>query len=254
MTEERLPWFPCEATQLLGALSAMKPHVAYTYWIVCLRIYETGGPTTDTLDSIARRTGYNKRVVSDALDVLFRTGKLVREGDRIANPKATEVLADMKARHGRLSQAGKEGANRKWGKPKGKQRTVDGVAMPTPMASDAQLDLQVDSVSKEESVEPRSARPRGKHRLPSDWVPGEPGYLYARQQGFTQTDAERMFQGFREHHLGRGNKWENWALAWQLWCRNEVDFRKRRGGARTPTGPSMTDIAAGQFAKEGHER
>lgn len=248
MNDDRLllPWFPCEPGKLLGALSAMKPHVGYTYWIVCLRIYEVGGPCPDSLDAIARRTGYNKRVVSDALDVLFRAEKLVREPGGITNPYAADVLAAMKARHGRLSQSGQEGAERRWRKPKGKQRTVDGQAKQTPMGFDA--DLQLDLHKKEESKEvvPAAKTPRGKHRLPPDWVPGDEGFLYARQQGFDQAEAERLFHGFREHHIGRGNKWEKWSMAWQRWCRNEVEFRRQRGGSNKQQGRSMFEIATGK--------
>lgn len=112
--EDVLPWFPCEQGKLLGALAAMKPHVGYTYWIVCLRIYDVGGPVADSLDAIARRTGYNKRVVSDALDTLFRSGKLVREGDSIMNPYAREILDDMAQRRTIAVASGHRGASGKW--------------------------------------------------------------------------------------------------------------------------------------------
>jgi uncharacterized protein YdaU (DUF1376 family) len=61
-----------------------------------LRIYESGGACPDTLDAISTRTRLNKRVVSGALDELFRETRLVRESDGIANPKATKVIAESR--------------------------------------------------------------------------------------------------------------------------------------------------------------
>lgn len=139
---ERLDWFPCYPSKLLGALAAMKPDEGYVYWIVCLRIYEVGGPCRDSLDALARRTGMNKRRVTDALDMSFRVGRLVRDGDGIMNPFAAGVMAETIAfREGR-SRAGQKGARQRWQKPKENQSNYDGKAMPLPMANDGHLQLQ----------------------------------------------------------------------------------------------------------------
>ena len=66
------------------------------YIVMLLRIYESGGACPDTLDAISTRTKLNKRVVSGALDELFRETRLVRESDGIANPKATKVIAESR--------------------------------------------------------------------------------------------------------------------------------------------------------------
>ena len=90
----------------------MKPDHGYVYWIVCLRIYEIGGPCLDGLDTLVRRTGLNRRRVSDALDVCFRSGKLVRENGGIMNPFAAEVLADAISLREERKRAGQEGGKR----------------------------------------------------------------------------------------------------------------------------------------------
>lgn len=152
--EDRLPWFPCEPLKLLEALTAMKPHVGYTYWIVCLRCYDVGGPCPDSLDTLARRTGYSKRIVSDAIDVLLAGGKLVRETGGIVNPYAIHVLDEMRARRGRRSAAGKEGANRKWEKSDKNQTHGDGIATQSPSNCHPhlQLQLQVKGKKKDSSA------------------------------------------------------------------------------------------------------
>lgn len=149
MPDERLPWFPCEQSKLLAALSGMKPHVGYTYVIVCLRCYEEGGACPDTLDTIARRTGYSKRVVTEALDVLFRAGKLVREAAGIVNPYAAKVIAGIRLRREGHVAAGREGANRRWEKPQSKQRNGHSNATVSPIANNGYLDLHLEEDKKE---------------------------------------------------------------------------------------------------------
>lgn len=157
MPEERLPWFPCEPKKLLGALQAMKPHVGYTYWIICLRIYEVGGPCTDGIDAMVRRTGYSKRLIADALDTLFRLEKLVRTPQGIVNPYAADVLDEMRHRREGLSLSGKKGANKRWGKNLKKQSNVDSHPIQVPMAFDAHLHL--DSQKERKSPEANASAP-----------------------------------------------------------------------------------------------
>jgi hypothetical protein len=249
MSEDRLPWFPCEPSKLLGALSSMKPHVGYTYWIVCLRIYEVGGPCTDALDAIARRTGYNKRVVSDALDVLFRAGKLVREGDGIANPYAAEVLAAMKARHGRLSQSGREGANRKWGKTERNQTNGHGQAIDSPIASDADLQLQLEVERKEEGAGTPAKRRAPRKMIDPNWIPGDKETLYAKSKGFDAPKVKQMGGAFVRHHRSRGTMIADLYATWQTWVENEIKFAAERAARATGQkggGPTMYEIATGE--------
>lgn len=87
----------------------MKPAEGYLYVIVCMRIYEVNGPCADTLDALCRRTGFNRRVVSDAMDLLFRSGKLVRTPAGITNPFAEDVIAIRRSIHEKRKSAGREG-------------------------------------------------------------------------------------------------------------------------------------------------
>jgi hypothetical protein len=122
MAAERLPWFPCYPSRLLGALAGMKPSEGYVYWVVCLRIYEVGGPCRDTIDAIARRTGLSQRWVSDALDLCFQSGRLIRHDDGIMNPFAMKILAEAKTLHERRFSSGKKGGIQSAQKRKQKQR------------------------------------------------------------------------------------------------------------------------------------
>ena len=247
--DERLPWFPCDASKLLGALAAMRPDQKLVYMIALLRIYEVAGPCTDTLEALVLRTGLNRRRVSDALDALFKSGKLVRQGGGFMNPVAERILAERIASRQERKRAGQMGAFER-AKKTDKNQTSGGTiakAEPVAMPTDLQLDLEGQGIIKEVPRE----KPRGKHRLPEDWEPGSEGWRYAEQHGFSRDRAQFLFQGFRTHHIGRGNKWEIWAMAWQQWVRNEVNFKKPHAGGTGRNGKvTFSDIARG--SGDGH--
>lgn len=139
---ERLTWFPCYPSKLLGALAGMRPDEGYIYWIVCLRIYEVNGPCPDTLDALARRSGMNKRRVTDALDLSFRAGRLVRVEGGIMNPFASEVLADSRALREERKRAGQEGGKRSAEKRKEKQQATPSKASNLVQQPSTHLQLQ----------------------------------------------------------------------------------------------------------------
>jgi uncharacterized protein YdaU (DUF1376 family) len=141
MPPNRLPWFPCYPSKFLGALSAMQPDEGYVYVIVCFRIYESGKPCPDTLEAIARRAGMNKRRASEALERLFRSGKLVREGDGIMNPYAAEILAEGIALRKRREEASQKANAAPREKNKENQSTPSPIRTPVGAAADPHLHL-----------------------------------------------------------------------------------------------------------------
>src|ERR1041384_1926416 len=147
---DKLPWFPCEPGPLLGTLAGMPPDDQIVYIIVLLRIYEDGGPCLDTLDALARRTGLNKRRVSESLNNLFKANRLHRDGDGLMNPKASKILSDRATMRAGLSKAGTRGAARRWQKPLSDQTPTNGAAKATPLAIDGDLQLQLDSSPRSE--------------------------------------------------------------------------------------------------------
>lgn len=159
MTEERLPWFPCYPAKLLGALAGMKPDEGYVYWIVCLRIYDTGHACRDSIEALSRRTGMNKRRVLEALDLSFKAGRLVRDGDGIMNPFAATVMADAEALRAERVRAGREGASRRWRKTEKNQRSEDGNPKQVPMANDSHLHLQESLFPRGNRAQPQEAAP-----------------------------------------------------------------------------------------------
>lgn len=220
--DDRLPWFPCYPTKLLGALAGMKPTEGYVYVIILLRIYESGGPCRDSLDALATRTHYNKRVVSEALDALFKAGRLRRETDGIHNPIAAGILADRKAFRAERVQAGRKGAERRWEKDKGKQTNGYGKAIRQPMAKDGDLhlDLEGDLEEKKDSFPLRGKARKQATRLSSDWWPSEANIQYALAKGLTLERINIEAEKFRNYWTAKAGKDAaklDWDATWQNW-------------------------------------
>jgi hypothetical protein len=268
MSEERLPWFPCYPTKLLGALSAMTAEEGYTYVIAILRMYEVGGPIAETARSLALRAHLSERKVAAAVASLITAGKLATtENGRLFNPVAAEEIATQKTRTKSQSDGGVEGASRRWGKAKSNQQNTDRqpiaklsptdqVANAPPMASDAHLHLHKQEQEQKETLAlsppsregtpatdllgaanpiniPSKARAERKPRsVATAWPEGfaldDALRAFGQERGFADPELDRMFLRFRDHHTAKGNRFVDWRAAFRTWVGNEVEFRSRR--------------------------
>ena len=245
MTDDRLPWFQCFPEKWLVALSGMKPDEGYLYLIVCLRIYEAGRACPDTLESLARRSGLNKRRTSDALDKLFRSGKLVREPDGIMNPFAALILAEAKAYREGRARAGQKGGSATAEKRKQNQDQPPSTAMLLPLANGSHLQLQ-EQVQKKDR-ETRASRRAPRKPISADWKPSQVDLEYAGTCRFEQPDIDRMARAFVNYHQRQGTMIAGavgLAASWRTWCDNEVRFRARDKRKGDP-GLTMYEIATG---------
>ena len=89
------------------------------------------------------RTRYNKRIVSEALNSLFLSGRLRREGDGIINPVAANVLAEAKALRERRHHIASKGGIATAQKTKGNQSAPPAVSAPSARQQPAHLHLQL---------------------------------------------------------------------------------------------------------------
>jgi hypothetical protein len=85
----------------------------------------------------------------------------------------------------------------------------------------------------EEPLRGRSrASPRANRtRFPESFMLDDVGKQYAAKHGFSTTDAERMFQRFRDHHLAKGSTFADWPAAWRTWVNREVEFKRANESA-----------------------
>lgn len=151
MTDDRLPWFQCYPSKLLGALAGMSADEKLVYVIVLLRIYDVRGPCPDTIAAIARRCDLSKRRAAEALDALFNTGKLESVDGKIMNEFAARILADEEAFREDRARAGAAGGKKSAEKRKQKQGNDPSNAQ----AKSTHLDSEEEK--KEESKTPAPA-------------------------------------------------------------------------------------------------
>ncbi|MDE2105509.1 MAG: hypothetical protein KGL39_50245, partial [Patescibacteria group bacterium] len=115
MSDNRLDWFRCHQSKLLGALAAMPSDEQLIYVTVLLRIYEVNGPCPDDARALSLRTHMPMRRVTAALDGL--TGgtkpKLLRVEGGLMNGFAQAELDERINVLQRLKEGGKKGGSRR---------------------------------------------------------------------------------------------------------------------------------------------
>jgi len=132
MKSERPPWFRCEPSRLLGALSGMEPDCGYLYTIVLMRIYEVGGPIDDDENVLARRTGFSSRRVAAALSWLTERDKIQRLENGLLDSRTThEELLSREKFIFDAKNAGKASARKRTRKTQSKQQKPATVVEPT---------------------------------------------------------------------------------------------------------------------------
>jgi hypothetical protein len=153
---ERLPWFPCYQTKLLGALAGMPPDSGYVYMVVILRTYEVEGVCPDSIEVLSRRTGMTKARVQKAIDWLVEHRKLEPVSGGLKNPFAIEVLTERNQVSNRLSLAGKKGGKKRAEKAQLKQTNHPSQvkARLKPPSSKLHLESQLQLDSKDSEKEP----------------------------------------------------------------------------------------------------
>jgi hypothetical protein len=108
---DRLPWFRCFPSALLGAMAGLKADEGLIYITVLLRIYETGGPVHESGRTLSRRTGLTERRASAAVEWLCQAGKLARLGDGLLDSASTHAEIQWQTeRRSDQSSAGKASA------------------------------------------------------------------------------------------------------------------------------------------------
>lgn len=157
---DRLPWFHCYPSALLGALSAMTADEQLVYMTTLLRIYETRGPIRDDDQALARRTGLSIRKVAAAKARLVVTGKLIEIADgAYTNPVAQSEIEIGEEDAKTISAKRSVAAKSRWQKIKQNQQTGGASAAHehcTNMQTDADSDSEIDEGSQVEAQTPSS--------------------------------------------------------------------------------------------------
>lgn len=161
---DRLPWFRCFPSALLGALAGLQADEGFVYTVALMRIYETGGPVIETARTLARRTGMTERRAAKALQELVALGKLTILPNGQIDAESTHD--EIEWQHGMRSHnsaAGKSSAAKRAGKTQRNQRIS---STSVEQSSNHIREENKDEYSETTSLHTQRAR---KHEWPADY-------------------------------------------------------------------------------------
>lgn len=72
---------------------------------------------------------------------------------------------------------------------------------------------------------PKASRSERATRLPEDFALTDGMRNYAISKGVRSDAIDDMFEHFKNHHIGKGTRWEKWDRAWMTWVQNSPRFR-----------------------------
>ena len=248
--KDRLPWFRCFPSDLLGAMSGLSAEEGYVFVAALLRIYETGGPVPETVRSLSRRTGLTEPAVEAALDDLMAAGKLVRLPDgRLDSPSTHAELAWQQERRTEQVRAGRASAARrarpvaKAAPPRPEEPAENGKSQSFQQNASTGVERASNQKESREQIKDNSPslrsgeRPRPSaraHPLPNDWLPSLDDHRCGAELGFSQVDVDDMAEDLRLWARGSGALKQDWGATFVSWMRRES--RERPRGARSPPG------------------
>ena len=150
--------------------------------------------------------------------------------DTTINHKRIDAeLATATARHAAKVKAGENGAKKRW--------QTDSTAIAEPSVRHRQTDAQLQPHSPNGETEanasvsaqaPKPTKPAKGTRLANDWKPSESHRTYAREQGYTDAEADAEFLEFREYFVSPNCRFpikKCWDSAVQRWLRENTGRR-----------------------------
>jgi uncharacterized protein YdaU (DUF1376 family) len=237
------PWFRCDPSKLIGALSGMAPDCGYVYTMILLRIYEVGGPIDDDDGVLARRTGLTLKRAAEAISWLIQRGKVQRLISGLLDSETThEELAYREKLLIDASQAGKESAKKRL-KVSFKKSKQDQQNSSTPVEralnqcptegqrtgndKDTDIDIEASASIGRASAQP-SKRAKPKARLSPDAQPSDADRDAAAAIVLDGPAFRLQWQKFRDHHCAKGSLMADWSAAWRTWLGNIGQFQPRQ--------------------------
>ncbi|MGU3496371.1 hypothetical protein ACLBXM_20215 [Xanthobacteraceae bacterium A53D] len=241
--KERLPWFRCVPTALLGALAGLSPDEGYVYIVTLLRIYETGAPVKETSRTLSRRSGLPERRVAAALEGLLDAGKLTRlEDGQLDSASTHEEIAWQENVRQSQSAAGKASAAKR-SIPRAKivetaaeekaqqNQQVEPTADERPFKhKEIEVDItSVSSLRSETSPSPKETKTKTRAtRIDPAWRPSEADRAFAVSVGIPGADIAQRAAEFVDYWIsigGEKGRKVDWPATWRNRCRNIADHK-----------------------------
>lgn len=244
MSTDRLPWFRCGPSRLLGALSGLQPDEGLIYVTVLLRIYESGGPIADTARTLARRTGITERRAGAAIESLAEAGKITLMGDnRIDSTSTHEELEWQRARSLDAAAAGRiSGTERQKRKTRAKLAAAKSSEKPQQNQRSEPTDVERALGDREEELEEESPPPARATPLSKRWTPDAEDEAIALAKGMPAAVIASEGERFRAWNRERNFCSFDWRESWSKWCDR---YRPDRPLPFSPRGaPAPSGLAA----------
>jgi uncharacterized protein YdaU (DUF1376 family) len=252
-------WMPMYWRDFWADTGHLSPVEGWAYMNLIGAYWTNGGPLANDdarLQRQAKVSASEWRKVRPAVIAFFSV-----DDKHIHHKRIDEELAIATKRHAAKVLAGANGAKKRWQK--------DSTAIAQPSASHEQTDAQLQphspigetlanaSVTARAPNPPKSAKGT---RLANDWKPSESHRSYAREQGYTDAEADAEFLEIREYYTNPNCRYpvkKCWDSAIQRWLRENTSRRfAKRNRAGQPIGnrrgPGSVLAALGTVLDPGH--
>lgn len=223
---DRLPWFKCNPSKLLGAMAGLTADENLVYLTILLRIYDTGGPITDDAKRIARRCGLTERRAAEALKGLEEARKIVVVNGSIDSDTTHETLEEMEAvkksaKTGGLASAAKRKEKIEQNQPSN-STDVDRASSGEPTSRQLYKNKDIELETKVSNKSAREARSLAREKMTvidaefeGTFWPGYPhkvGKADARRafhKARLKIDLATIMAGLRAYVAGKPS-WQEW--------------------------------------------
>jgi uncharacterized protein YdaU (DUF1376 family) len=259
---DRLPWFRCNPSALLGAMAGLQPDESLIYFTILLRIYETGGPIADTARTLSRRTGVSQRKAGDAIESLALAGKIsILSDERIDSSSTHPELLFQRESRADKSGAGKASAEARKQRSKidriaqGDERVVRFPDQKTLKNQRSESTPVQQMSNKRDREEDRlGLTPARKTPIDPALKPDEEDIRVACEMGVAERDLAREAQVFRDLCLENGSTSANWRASWRRFLSH---YRPSPEGGRPALGRGSREprlSAAAQRLTDLHDK
>lgn len=190
------------------------------YVTVLLRIYETGGPITDTARTLARRTGLTERRAGAAIEGLAEAGKITLMSDnRIDSTSTHEELEFQRARSFDAAAGRISGTERQKRKTRAKLAAAKPPENYQQNQCDEPTDVEHSFADREEDLEEESLPRTRATALPRNWSPDAEDEAIAAAAGVPPEAVQLEAEQFRDWNHERNFLSHDWRVSWRKWCR-----------------------------------
>lgn len=102
-------------------------------------------------------------------------------------------------------------------------------------------------------LDDQKPKPRSKRLFDENWLPTDKARLWAKTQGFSDGEVNRMIAHCRDHHRSKGNKFLDHDATFKNWVRRQVEWSERDAKTNQPaqdsgTGDAKTDAILRRIA------